>query len=87
MTDFRFKLSRAVLKGYRNVIRQLAKADQYLMHARWKAIFKTAYALDDRHEAELALAEKTRLKAMDMHNEAERGAAKRREMLDKAVRN
>lgn len=87
MTDFRFKLSLAVLKFYRKVIRQLALLDQAMVSARWKAIFKTAYALDDRHEAEMALAEKTRLKALDMVNEAERGAATRRKQLEEVIRN
>ena len=82
---FYLKFQLATIRTYKKILNKLAKLDQELMQARWRAIFKAAYEMDDIQEADLALAEKTRLKAMDMKNEAEKRAVERRKALEESI--
>lgn len=82
---FSLKFQLATIRTYKKILNKLAKLDQELMQARWRAIFKAAYEMDDIQEADLALAEKTRLKAMDMKNEAEKRAVERRKALEESI--
>lgn len=82
---FSLKFQLATIRTYKKILNKLAKLDQELMQARWRAIFKAAYEMDDIQEADLALAEKTRLKAMNMKNEAEKRAVERRKALEESI--
>ena len=82
---FSLKFQLATIRTYKKILNKLAKLDQELMQARWRAIFKAAYEMDDIQEADLALAEKTRLKAMDMKNEAEKRSVERRKALEESI--